>query len=72
MIDQINKEGEEANFPSRKIPSNSCRYSALNKEEHKSPFVGFGLLAVTSFQRTQYRQGKEEFRAENLANTTNM
>lgn len=53
MIDQINKEGEEANFPSIKILSNLCRYSALNKEEHK------------------YRQGKEEFRAENLANTTN-
>ena len=30
MIDQINKEREEANVPSRKIPSNLCRYSALN------------------------------------------
>ena len=67
MIKLIKREKRQVS-QAEKFQVILCRYSALNKEEHNSPFLGCGLLVVTSFQRTQYRQQKEEFRVESLAN----
>lgn len=61
MGDWINEWMDECgiNLSWRKIPNNSCKYSAVTVGEHNSSFLYYEQCSMTSFQRVCKGEGKK-------------